>query len=145
MGSDCLQHVWFQSRTVAKAKISAQQFASLKTFCDETKLQRTILLEIASRLPIEQAGQVLDIFEQFDGDKDGSLSKAELRSAFSEMGICDSELIARIFTTLDVDTDGLLALSEFSAGVLVLFKDLLDDRLHALFKRRDRDGSGYLD
>jgi len=143
--ADCLKHAWFKSDTVTKAKISPQQFATLKSFCEETKLQRSMLFEIASRLPIAQAGQVLEIFERFDSNKDASLSKAEVRGAFAEMGIFDQELIARIFTTLDVDADGLLALSEFSAGVLVLFKDLLDDRLHALFKRRDRDGSGYLD
>merc|ERR1712078_78906 len=85
------------------------------------------------------------MFESFDTDKDGSLSKAEVRAAFSEMGMCDQDLVARIFNTLDVDSDGLLALSEFSAGVLVFFKDLLDDRLHALFARRDRDGNGFLD
>merc|ERR1712046_393799 len=61
------------------------------------------------------------------------------------MGMCDQDLIARIFSTLDVNSDGLLELSEFSAGVLVFFNDLLDDRLYALFARRDRDGNGYLD
>merc|ERR1711959_680605 len=132
MGADCLKHPWFQCSSVAKSKISPQQFATLKSFCEETKLQRTLLLEIASRLPIEKAGKVVAMFKSFDSDKDGSLSKAEVRAAFSEMGMCDQDLVARIFSTLDVDSDGLLELSEFSAGVLVFFKDLLDDRLRAL-------------
>ena len=38
----------------------------------------------------------------------------------------------------------MLSFSEFAAGTLVLFKDLLDDRLQRLFKRRDREGLGYL-
>merc|ERR1712216_925666 len=143
--ADCLAHTWFRSSTAAKAKISPQQFSTLKSFCQETQLQRTLLLEIASRLPIEKGGKVLEMFERFDDNKDGSLSKAELRAALSEMDMNDQELIDRIFNTLDVDNDGLLQVSEFSAGVLVLFKDLLDDRLHVLFKSRDRDNSGYLD
>merc|ERR1711939_1287436 len=85
------------------------------------------------------------MFQAFDSDKDGSLSKTEVRAAFADLGMDDEDLIARIFSTLDVDSDGLLVLSEFTAGVLVFFKDLLDDRLQALFARRDRDGSGYLD
>merc|ERR1712072_370027 len=111
--SDCLKHAWFQSSTVERSKISPQQFAKLKSFCEETKLQRTLLLEIASRLPIEKAGQVVAMFKSFDSDKDGSLSKAEVRAAFSEMGMCDQDLIARMFRTLDVDSDGLLALRSF--------------------------------
>jgi len=143
--SDCLKHEWFKCDAVAKSKISPQQFAKLKQFTEETKLQRTLLLEIASRLPMEKAGQVVEMFKSFDTDRDGSLSKAEIRAAFSEIGMCDHNLIDKMFKKLDVNADGMLELSEFSAGVLVFFNDLVDDRLHALFNRRDRDGNGYLD
>jgi len=126
-------------------KVSPEQFALLKDFCEDTKLKRTLLLEIASRLPMNKADKVLQIFNQFDVDKDACLSKQELRSTFEEMGIHEQSLVDRVFNTLDVDSDGLLSVSEFSAGVLIFFKDLLDDRLHAMFRRRDRDSNGYLD
>merc|ERR1712151_953558 len=101
--------------------------------------------EIASRLPMEQAGRVVEIFKRFDVDGDASLNADELRRTFAEMGIHDDAVCDKIFQTLDVDSDGMLSFSEFSAGLLVLFKDLLDDRLHKLFLRRDKDGSGFLD
>merc|ERR1712039_113925 len=82
---------------------------------------------------------------RFDVDGDASLNANEIRQTFAEMGIHDDVVCDNIFKTLDVDSDGILSFSEFSAGLLVLFRDLLDDRLHKLFMRRDKDGSGYLD
>merc|ERR1712190_483460 len=107
--------------------------------------KRTMLLELASRLPMNRAGKIVDIFKRFDSDGDASLNKEEIRRTFAEMGIRDEAVCDKIFQTLDVDSDGVLSFSEFSAGLLVLFKDLLDDRLHKLFLRRDKDGRGYLD
>merc|ERR1712083_373156 len=49
-----------------------------------------------------------------------------------------------MFTALDCDGNGSLSFSEFSAGVLLLFKDILDDGLHALFDERDKNGDGEL-
>merc|ERR1712039_1069955 len=94
---------------------------------------------------MNRAGQIVEIFKRFDSDGDANLNADEIRQTFAEMGINDAQMVDKIFQTLDVDSDGMLSFSEFSAGLLVLFKDLLDDRLHKLFLRRDKDGSGYLD
>merc|ERR1711988_2041158 len=61
--AECLKHRWFSSSSVAKSKISPQQFGNLKAFCEQTKLQRTLMFEIASRLPVGKAGQVVEMFQ----------------------------------------------------------------------------------
>eukprot|EP00928_Gymnodinium_smaydae_P034892 TRINITY_DN2463_c0_g1_i1.p1 TRINITY_DN2463_c0_g1~~TRINITY_DN2463_c0_g1_i1.p1 ORF type:complete len:747 (-),score=143.30 TRINITY_DN2463_c0_g1_i1:53-2293(-) len=143
--AECRGSPWFSAHDVGLGVVSAEQFEELHKFCQDTALKRTMLLEIASRLPMNKAGEIVDMFSRFDVNGDSSLSEKELQKTFSDMGINDTAVVQRVFETLDVDKDGLLSFSEFAAGVLVLFKDLLDERLRTLFKRRDRDGNGYLD
>jgi serine/threonine protein kinase len=142
---ECIKHDWFETPRHMLGTVTPAQFQELESFCQANALKRSIMLELASRLPIEQAGNVVDIFKRFDVDGDGCISPDELQSGFSEMGIHDKGVIAKIFKTLDVDGDGHLSFSEFAAGVLLIFKDLLDDRLFSLFQRRDVDSNGYLD
>jgi len=142
--ADCLNSSWFAARTSEMKIISAAQFEQLKSFCDQNALKRTMLLQIASRLPMRKAGKIVELFETFDLDGDASLNPEEMRLVFAQMGITDEKTVAKLFATLDVDNDGILSFSEFSAGLLVLFKDILDDRLRDSFGRHDRDGDGYL-
>jgi len=143
--TECLDSKWFESPDLSLNVVTPEQFAELEAFSRDTALKRTMLLELASRLPMNRAGRIVEIFKRFDSDGDASLNAEEIRATFAEMGIHDDAVCDKIFQTLDVDSDGVLSFSEFSAGLLVLFKDLLDDRLHKLFLRRDKDGSGYLD
>merc|ERR1719510_2516535 len=64
---------------------------------------------------------------------------------FNRMGIRDQGLIGATFGALDVDTDGMLSFSEFSAGALLLFKDKLEERLLHLFRQHDVNGNHSLD
>jgi calcium-dependent protein kinase len=140
----CLRADWFQVDSSELQTISAEQFDELARFAEKSALKRTLFLEIASRLPMGKAGQIVDIFNRFDVNKDGSLSKQELKKTLEEMGLRDQHSVDKMFKALDVDGDGVLSFSEFAAGTLVLFKDLLDDRLQRLFQRRDVAEKGYL-
>jgi hypothetical protein len=101
-------------------------------------------LEIAAKLPIEQASRVVDVFETFDSNRDASLSASEMKAVFSKLGISDEALLKKTFKALDLDGDGVLSFSEFTAGVLLLFKDILDDGLQSLFLEHDRDRDGAI-
>merc|ERR1740123_1531105 len=125
--------------------IPPAQVAPFAALCHEQGVKRKLLLEIASRLPMDQAGMVVQMFETLDTDKDGSLSPAELRRLFTQMGIDDPDLCDRTFKALDADQDGSLTFTEFAAGALVLFKDKLEENLHALFRRYDPNNDGTLD
>merc|ERR1712061_231150 len=91
------------------------------------------MFEIASRLPMESAQRVVEIFETFDADRDGVVSLRELQSAFEDLGLKDYSLAEKTFKALDVDGDDSLSFSELAAGILVLFKELLEERLYAHF------------
>merc|ERR1740123_601486 len=125
--------------------IPPAQVAPFAALCHEQGVKRKLLLEIASRLPMDQAGMVVQMFETLDADKDGSLSPTELRRLFTQMGIEDPDLCDRVFKALDADQDGSLTFTEFASGALVLFKDKLEENLHQLFKRYDPNNDGTLD
>jgi len=142
--SDCLKHHWFEVKRQSLRKLSPEQYKSLQAFGEQTALKRAILLEIASRLPMEHAGRVIDVFRGFDANRDSSLSYQEIRDELKRAGILDEALLQKTFQAMDVDGDGILSFSEFAAGVMLIFKDLLDDRFLALFKEHDKDSDGYL-
>merc|ERR1712056_160079 len=92
-----------------------------------------------------RAGRIVEVFKGLDANGDGRMSKRELQDAFVQVGLNDEALLRRTFHALDLDGDGILSFSEFTAGVLVVFRDLLEERLWTLFRRYDDDGDGMLD
>jgi len=125
--------------------VNPEQLMGLKAFVHQAALKRSVLLELASRLPIHESQRIVEVFEAFDTDRDGTLTPDEVKNAFYQSGIKDEKLISKIFRALDVDNDGYLSFSEFAAGLLTVFQDLLEDRLHTVFMQYDEDGDGYLD
>jgi len=142
---ECLEHEWFAVRGRELQKVVApQQFAALKEFTEVSALSRSLLFEIASRLPMERAEKIVQIFEAFDLNRDGNISKDELSRGFASFGMKDQGILESTFKALDVDQNGTLSFSEFAVGVLLMFKDLLESRFRAFFKRYDKDSDGML-
>merc|ERR1719482_2373343 len=93
---------------------------------------------------MEHAEKIVHIFQAFDENRDGSISKEELQKGFSRLGMKDQGLLENMFKALDVDQNGVLSFSEFAAGCLLMFKDLLEGRFRALFRRHDKDCDGLM-
>merc|ERR1712039_214213 len=72
------------------------------------------------------------------------ISFTELRDALRRIGLRDDDLAKQIFRAVDADGDGALSFTEFSAGLLLAFDDILDDRFHALFTEADGNSDGVL-
>jgi serine/threonine protein kinase len=143
--SDCLRHDWFTTPQRELKTVTPAQLIGLQSFAKESSVKRTLLLEIASRLPIERATEIVELFEGLDENADGRLSRDELELFLRKGGVADDELISQIWKALDVDENGELSFSEFSAGILLVYKDLLEDRLEELARHYDRDKDGVLD
>lgn len=143
--TECLQHEWFTVEPRSLCSVQPEQLEALRSFCDELAIRRTLLLEIASRLPMNRAERIVEMFETFDKDRGGTLTIDELKDTFTEVGLDDEDLVLKIFDRLDVDSNGALSFSEFAAGVLLIFQDILEDRLQALFSEYDVDKDGALD
>jgi len=142
---EALGDEWFSQERRLMKNVNPEQLMGLKAFVHQAALKRSVLLELASRLPIHESQRIVEVFEAFDTDRDGTLTPDEVKNAFYQSGIKDEKLISKIFRALDVDNDGYLSFSEFAAGLLTVFQDLLEDRLHTVFMQYDEDGDGYLD
>ncbi|CAL1133003.1 unnamed protein product [Cladocopium goreaui] len=105
---------------------------------------QAVIMEVASKLPIERAERIAKVFERVDENHDGGISLEELQRLFVSMGLKDKALHAKAFETLDINGDGVLSFSEFAAGVLTVFSDLLEERFLELFRRHDLDSDGRL-
>merc|ERR1719204_1334736 len=66
----CRENSWFKANSSALGVVSPEQFAELSKFCEDTALKRTMLLEIASRLPMRKAGHIVEMFSRFDVNGD---------------------------------------------------------------------------
>mmetsp|Transcript_29225 Transcript_29225/g.89935 ORF Transcript_29225/g.89935 Transcript_29225/m.89935 type:complete len:724 (+) Transcript_29225:101-2272(+) len=142
---ECREDPYFSVDRSQLSTVPPAQFQPFAAFCEQQAAKRSLLLEIAARLPMERAGEVIKLFESIDSDYSGHLSKQELERYLRHMEITDEALIQDTFQALDADRDGKLSFSEFAAGALLLFKDKLEERLYELFKDHDRNGSGELD
>jgi len=68
----------------------------------------------------------------------GMLEKAGLRN------LDDSPFVERLFTLLDVNSDGQIDLTEFVTGLSLLCKGSVEEKLALSFKAYDLDGNGYI-
>ncbi|CAK9029658.1 Lon protease (ATP-dependent protease La), partial [Durusdinium trenchii] len=141
--AEALEFPYFQTATHELKFVAPEKFAN---FLNAHKLHRArqgLLLEIASRMPFQRAGEIIRMFSEVDKDRTGTITLDELIAYFDAAGIPHDDL-AKTFQVLDVDKDGTLSFSEFSTGALLLFQDALEDELHMLFASYDSNNDGIL-
>ncbi|CAE8649407.1 unnamed protein product, partial [Polarella glacialis] len=102
--SGMLDHEWFKLDTRVLVSIKPAQFAALEEFCQSSALKRSLLLELASRLPMEDADDIIKIFKEVDTGDTGRVSLPDLSEAFKRMGL-PADLAKRTIRVLDLDGD----------------------------------------
>lgn len=142
--AEVLKHEWFQTQDHHMRHVTPGQLMPLQSFSRDSTLKRTLLLEIASKLPMDQSRNIVNVFESFDVDCDGKITKEELKTGLKTLGMDDPTLAERTFNALDVDKDGSLTFTELASGVLLIFNDILDERLQIMFEANDVDEDGFL-
>jgi calcium-dependent protein kinase len=147
--SDCLKHKWLCSKTtnLVDSNFSIRSLQNMRKFHAERKLQQAALTYIVNHLVTkEDKNELLELFQQFDKNGDGVLSKEEILAGYREiLGNEDAEKEAkRIMEEVDLDKNGTIDYNEFIMASLSRQKLLSQEKLQATFKMFDKDGNGSI-
>jgi calcium-dependent protein kinase len=148
--SGCLTHKWFSentSKSTVDKTFSIKCLNNMKKFHAERKLQQAALTYIVNHLITkEDKNELLELFQQFDKNGDGVLSKDEIIEGYkSYLGEFEAEKEAeRIMQEVDMDQSGTIDYNEFILATLNRQKVLNKEKLEATFKMFDKDGNGKI-
>jgi Ca2+-binding EF-hand superfamily protein/protein-L-isoaspartate O-methyltransferase len=101
----------------------------------------------SDRLSEEQVAEFREVFNLFDTNNDGSLSRQEIANAMRTLGLNPTEEeLEAIFIKVDADLSGTLEFPEFIEWVAASEQDVvLENDLQAIFKIIDKDGNGTIE
>lgn len=114
--SDVLDHSWFhcyKENTLSNAPINIDALNALSKFHALTKLKRTILTFIGTKMIEEETSKELSrLFRAIDRNNDGKLSYDEITSAYELLGV-SIEDSKKIFAEIDSNQSGMVEYNEF--------------------------------
>jgi calcium-dependent protein kinase len=146
---DCLNHKWLTDNTKRNidTKFSIKCLNNMKKFHAERKLQQAALTYIVNNLlSKEEKNELLELFQAFDKNGDGVLSKEEIFEGYkSILGEVEAtKEVERIMNEVDIDRSGTIDYNEFVMAATNRQNILNKEKLEATFKMFDKDGSGSI-
>ena len=147
--SECLSHKWLTELTKKNLdqKFSVKCLNNMKKFHAERKLQQAALTFIVNHLMSkEEKNELLELFQAFDKNGDGVLSKEEIYEGYKSIlgEIEASKEVERIMSDVDIDKSGTIDYNEFILAATNRQNILNKEKLEATFKMFDKDGSGSI-
>lgn len=150
--SDALNHPWLNV-SIPQAPTreeSAQYISNLSQFKSSQKLKKTFLRYISSYFIVgEEREELLKLFNFLDVDKNGMISRVELKRGMLKLfgkrfKNIDKE-IDRIVNECDLDRSGDISFNEFVIAALGQQKLITQSRMEAVFKSIDMDKNGFIE
>jgi len=126
---------------------AAKNLKSIQKFRAEKKIQEAIWIFMVSFFSSkDDRSKLLETFKALDKDKNGTLSREEIKEGFREITGVDrtDEEIDDIMQKMDQNESGNIDYSEFVALTIDQMHLLSKSKLEAAFKLFDEDGNGYL-
>jgi calcium-dependent protein kinase len=137
---------WVQNTIkIGKNKeIALKSLKNLSHFRATRKLQQATLEFIAAQMISNQETKYLrEAFIALDANGDGKLSIEELRQGYKDARV-DLVDVDKILDSCDGDGNGFIDYTEFLTATINWKKELSHERLEAVFKMFDKDGSGKI-
>ena len=141
-----LAHPWFKN--VKEKKLEKLNFSSkfFKDYNLMNKLQKAILLFIASRLSENEILNLKEIFKAFDVNNDGQISYNEFKEGLKKIknNEINEKEINECFSSIDTDKNGKIDYTEFLAASLEKQIFLKEEKLYEAFSVFDKDHNGKI-
>ena len=148
--NDVLKHHWMIKGNI-NVKIDKSfvlhSLVNMKEFHAERKLQQAALTYIVNNLVSKkEKNKLLEVFQSFDTNKDGVLSKKEILNGYKKIMPFEdaTKEVEKIMNTVDIDGNGTIDYNEFVLATINKTKLLDKEKLEQTFKLFDKDGNGFI-
>lgn len=143
---EALNHNWVKSNTESTGgKKIAQEFIDrMNNFKNSSNLKKAILTFLATKANDNDIKEEIELFTQFDKNKDGYITKNELKKGLKGLGNSSEEEIEEIMQSIDTDNNGAINYNEFLAATLNSKVSSDIDRITKAFEFFDLDGDGLI-
>lgn len=141
---DALLHPFIAQRQ-QQPSVNTQVVEALRQFGYASPFRRCCLEMVSWSLTNEERAKVREYFIALDTDKQGTVSKQELKEALTDkLQVSDEKEVEQIFKALDYNHDQEVHYSDFLAAMVSTQIELHAGLLSETFRRFDTDGSGYI-
>jgi calcium-dependent protein kinase len=139
--SECLKHEFFAScQKQVDPKAFDHVLGNIRHYTIKNKLQQAVYAYyLAAVLNNHEQQEIVEVFQAIDKNKDGQISKDELKQGLALAGrIYSSDEIDEIFNKIDTEKKGLITFREYFAAAIDKNMALNEDRLRKFFNHIDK-------
>ena len=138
-----LEHVWIKKKAPDSDNEGIKiDLNKLIKFQNYNKLKKAVLCLIASRINSNEVNNLKNIFNALDKDKNGILSKDEIKQCLEKNQIKIN--FDKVFDSIDTNENGYIDYTEFLAFMLDESFYMNEDKLNEAFKVFDPDENGLI-
>ena len=138
-----LDHVWIKKKAPDSDNEGIKiDLNKLIKFQNYNKLKKAVLCLIASRINSNEVNNLKNIFNALDKDKNGILSKDEIKQCLEKNQIKIN--FDKVFDSIDTNENGSIDYTEFLAFMLDESFYMNEDKLNEAFKVFDPDDNGLI-
>lgn len=139
--AECLEHPFFvNSHQHVDLKAFDQVLANIRHYTIKNKLHQAIYAYyLASVMNNHEQQEIIEVFQEIDKNKDGLISKEELKQGLASAGrIYSDEEVDQIFSKIDVEKKGVVTFREYFAAAIDKNMALNEERIRKFFKVIDK-------
>mmetsp|Transcript_16244 Transcript_16244/g.37306 ORF Transcript_16244/g.37306 Transcript_16244/m.37306 type:complete len:578 (+) Transcript_16244:105-1838(+) len=143
--TQALEHAWIQNHVERdNGQEIHQDFLQgvadhLVQYASEPKLKKAALSIMAHWADSPEIAQLRSVFEHFDEDKNGSITKDELYNALRELKVSEASIM-EVFAAMDFNNDANIEYSEFLGALLEFYQEIKKKDLKEAFQQIAGEG-----
>lgn len=151
--ADALKHPWITSGGTGMHDATdssevdeaiGNSIKQVQQYREFSRLKKMALMSVAIGMEDREVEQMKLAFQEFDVQKNGTISLNEFRTVMKKSNFLQDQDIESVFADLDLDKTGFIKYSEFLAAALKEQTFLEDDRVVDAFNKLDTDHNGTI-
>ncbi len=143
---EALKHPWLEKFSENREDTAKMSYVEkLEDFKDSNNLKKAILSFLATKVNDDEIKEEIELFNSFDSNNDGYITKKELKKGLYKLGKRTDEEVDQIMESMDTDKNGAINFNEFISATLNsgISKDY--ERIVKAFEFFDLDNDGLID